>query len=72
MQAACFFVHAAHNHLFFRMEGHEGTFRVPIALDDAEEDERNAEQRFAPLMMQKEVRITDCHALTCQLPALGQ
>ena len=55
-QAACFFVHAAHDHLFFRIEGREGAFRVPVALENAGESERAAERRFAWYMQQQGVR----------------
>ena len=55
-QVPCFFVRAAHEHLFFRVEGHEGTFRVPVALESAGESERAAERRFAWYMQQQGVR----------------
>jgi len=53
---ACFFIRAAHDHLFFRAEGLEGTFRVPIALESAGEAERGAERRFASHMQRQGVR----------------
>jgi len=51
-----FFVRAAHDHIFFRVEGREGTFRVPVALESAGESERGAERRFASHMQQQGVR----------------